>query len=96
MLLFPGCEIALFLQGVEHGIERARAHPVAVMGEFLHHPLPVDFFLRRVMEDVQTDEPGQYLVMFHGQNIIVGNAQSANRRGDPRESYWAARAFSIR
>lgn len=26
----------------------------------------------------------------------LANAQSANRRGDPRESYWAARAFSIR
>jgi len=55
--LHPRYQITLALNGVQHRIQRAGTEPVSVAAEFVDHPLPIDLVLRRVVENMEPDEP---------------------------------------
>lgn len=50
---------------VEHRVERARADAVAMPSQFLDHPLSVQVALGGMVQDVEPNESGEELLMFH-------------------------------
>jgi hypothetical protein len=44
---------------MQHRLQRAGAETVAVVRQFVDHPLPVDFVFRGVMQNMQPDEAGE-------------------------------------
>ena len=63
--LHAGGQIALVFHGVQHRVERAGAEAVAVIGQFVDHPLAIDFVFRRVVQNMQPDKAGKEIVEFH-------------------------------
>jgi len=61
-----GAKIAPAFQAVEHRVQRARAQPVAVPAQFLHHPEANQGFFGGVVKNVEADEARQevQLVLF--------------------------------
>jgi hypothetical protein len=60
--------VALALDNMQHWIKAAGAEAVAMMAEFVDHPLPVDLHLCRMMQDVKPDQARQQIVEFHRSN----------------------------
>ena len=60
-----GLQVAPALQPMQHWIQSAGTERVAVAREFLNHPLPVETFFGRVMQDVQPNESFQQFLMLH-------------------------------
>lgn len=61
-----GFEEAVFLHGVEHGVDGSGADFVAVALEFLHDAEAEDGFFGGVVKDMQADEPGVEPLNFDG------------------------------
>jgi hypothetical protein len=58
-------EQAVGLHAVQHGVERAGADVVAVLGQLITHPRPVDLALAGVVEDVQAHRSAPELLEDH-------------------------------
>jgi len=65
VLFLLGLQVSAPLQSVKHRIERPRAQCVAVTREFLNHPLAVKFRLRGMMQNMQTNQALQELLVLH-------------------------------
>src|SRR6185436_3749095 len=61
----PRRQISLFLHSVEHRIKCAGAQSITVVRQLVDHPLPVDFHLCRVVQDMKSNESREEVVEFH-------------------------------
>jgi hypothetical protein len=66
---FPRNQIAPCLKPAEHRVERAGAYPVAMTRQFIDHPLAIQLALQGMMQNVETNEAAQQIVMFQAEII---------------------------
>jgi hypothetical protein len=69
-LLFLGRQVAVAFHAVQQWVERARTDLVAVMGQFLDHPVAVDRLLGGMVQHMEPDEAGKKFLVFetHSEN----------------------------
>ena len=67
-----GLQVALALEGMQQRIERAGTDSISVASQLLHHPLPIEFPLHRVVQDMQPDQAGQKFLV-----LVVTSSQDA-------------------
>ncbi|EWG99920.1 hypothetical protein Q427_22190 [Halomonas sp. BC04] len=66
LVSFAGGQVTLALHRVEHGIKCTGTQPIAMVRQFVDHPLAVYFMLRSVVQDVQPHQTGEQVMMLHG------------------------------
>ena len=59
----PGFQVTLALEAMQHGVERSRPDPVAVLPQLLDHPVAEELAFRRMMQDVQANQPAEEFLM---------------------------------
>ena len=63
--LDPRLQVAPALQRMQHWIQSAGTERIAVAGEFLNHPLPIETFFGCVVQYVQPNESLEQFLMLH-------------------------------
>jgi hypothetical protein len=76
VLLRLGSQQSLLLHAVKNGVERACAQPVPVSAKLVDHLLSEDWTFGRVMEQMQSDEPGVEVSIYHRYSITVSDNEA--------------------
>ena len=90
-----GAQVALPLHAVQDRIQRAGAQPIAVPAQLVDHRLAEDRALRGVMENVEPDQSGVEIAIYHrnsSSKVDIGigsypeDAREVKRRGASRRT----------